>query len=552
MHSAKVVTLLVCLISGLLLERAVCHAQSMILLKPTASWSVSGKDDVQQLKHLAAGVGWEFEPNAESTARLKAIGIKAIRCINVDPLPGRFDEAGRFIVGKPDRLLAHLNTCREIGASPHIIIAQGLLEELRLKAEDIPEAQRGILGNQATQSVFGPKDWTKFQRYCEAYFEYVLIDQKFPDARFEVGNEPDIGGVLCPSPPKPANGSRSAYESYFNFYRNVALAAGQFEKDHPGVRVRLGGPALAWAFTFKFGDFNWAERFLRDCGEQKVKLDFLGLHFYGNISSLDGEFPANYPAFTEMLKTTKSARDRYCPGVPIWFTEWGASYQTSNDPASVINGNHIGAAWSAAFLDTMLQCGVEGALYLVSTDIRQQAKDGKWENVWGWPSLLVNPNVLTKPFPKAPYHVFDMISRLEGTRVEATRGGDTVNCFASADKEKKRITLLVWNYGCHIPEGGATVDNAVPEAVTLRVREADAFFGSRFVHVKRWLVSETSSNAYGLFREGAPLDERCELQQVDDGRLAIIDRVTDIGFHAPPSSVSFLTIEAATTAGQNG
>ena len=88
------------------------HTESIILLKPTATWSVTGKDDVQQLKRLASGVGWEFEPNAATTAGLRKIGIKSVRCINVDPLPGSFSPEGKFVVGKPDRLLAHLATCR--------------------------------------------------------------------------------------------------------------------------------------------------------------------------------------------------------------------------------------------------------------------------------------------------------------------------------------------------------------------------------------------------------------------------------------------------------
>jgi hypothetical protein len=530
-----------CLVVGLIAQ-PICHAESMILLKPTDSWSVTGKDDVQQLKRLASGVGWEFEPNADTTAGLKKIGIKTIRCINVDPLPGKFDKEGNFIVGKHDRLLAHLETCRKIGANPHIIIATGMAPELRLTVEDIPESQRGLFGNQTAQTIFGPRDWGKFRNYCEAYFQYVLIDQKFPEASFEVANEPNLGAFVHPHPPKPVRGSRAGYEAYFNLYKNVALAAGQFEKNHPGMHVKLGGPALAWAFTFKFGDFEWGERFLRDCGEQKVKLDFFGVHNYGNTNSLDGEYSTTYPSFTEMLKITKAARDRYCPGLPIWISEWGASYRTSNTPDSVINGNHIGAAWSAAYLNTMLQCGVDGAIYLVTTDIRKQSKDGKWENVWGWPSLFVNPNIFDKPYPKAPYHVLDMISRLEGTRVEASRSGKSVNCFASADKGKKRITVMVWNYDCKIPEFGLPAENATREAVILRIREADTFFGTRVIHMKRWLVSETVSNAFHLFQKDGKVDSRAELQQVDEGTFSVIDGVTDIGFAAPSSSVSFIEI----------
>jgi hypothetical protein len=97
----------------------------MIVIKPSVAWNVTGKDDLAQLKHLASGTGWEFEPNADTAAGLKAVGMKTIRCINVDPLPGQFAADGSFQVGQPDRLLAHLKTCRDVGAKLHIIIATG-------------------------------------------------------------------------------------------------------------------------------------------------------------------------------------------------------------------------------------------------------------------------------------------------------------------------------------------------------------------------------------------------------------------------------------------
>ena len=89
------------------------------------SLSVTGDDDIARLKHLASGVGWDFSPTSATTQRLKQIGIKIIRCINVD-LPGHFTDDGHFVVKEPNRLLASLATCRELKARPHIIIAQGV------------------------------------------------------------------------------------------------------------------------------------------------------------------------------------------------------------------------------------------------------------------------------------------------------------------------------------------------------------------------------------------------------------------------------------------
>jgi hypothetical protein len=319
-------------------------------------FSVTGGDDIAKLKHLASGVGWEFSPTPATTAGLRRIGIKTIRCINVD-LPGHFAKDGQYVIEEPNYLLGHLATCREVKARPHVVIGQTVPAALRLSEQDLSPSERGLMGSQASKATFGPTDWGRFRGYCKAYFQYVLVTKGFADAEFEVGNEPDIGGTIARRPPKPANGSAALYQAYFEWYRNVAQAAVEFEREHPSYKVRLGGPALAWAFTFKYGDFNWATRFLRDCGQQKIKLDFIGLHYYGNISSLDGQYPANFPSFVAMLANTQRARDRYCPGTPLCMTEWGPSYHTDNSPTARVNANHIGAAWSAAFLNAMLAHG---------------------------------------------------------------------------------------------------------------------------------------------------------------------------------------------------
>ena len=393
----------------------------VIRIKPSVDFNVTA-DDMARLKELAAGVGWEFEPNPETAEGLKRIGVKRIRCINVDPLDGTFDDNGQFHVGKPGYLGAHLDTCRAVGASPHIILATGVHPDLRVKAEDVKTDDERLMG-MLRSSVFGPSDWGRFRSYCKGVFQYVLLDQQFPEAAFEVGNEPDIAGPFpVEAPPRPERGSRALYEAYLKVYRNVAAAAAEFEAEHPGTRVAVGGPALAWAFTFRFGDFNWTEQFLRDCGAAKTKLDFIGLHFYGNIAPLRPADYGAYPSFSEMLRSARQWRDEFVPGVPFWFTEWGATYHTSLDPQSLHNGNHVGAAFAAAFLNEMLVGGVERAIYLVTTDLRQPF-DGEYKAIWGWPSLFTNPQV-HGTHPKAPYHVFQMLTRMAPRRIESMNPGE--------------------------------------------------------------------------------------------------------------------------------
>jgi hypothetical protein len=456
--------------------------------------------------------------------RLRAIGIRRFRCINVAPLPGEFDDRGDYHVGDHPRLAAHFRSCRAVGASPHMIIAPGAGQ--KDGADRLPS---GVVREDGV-------DWARFRRYCHALFRYVLVENGFSDAAFEVGNEPDIAEAITGL----GKGRRVNYEHYLETYRQVAQAAREYEAQNPGQRVRLGGPALAWAFSFRFGDFNWTERFLQDVGREKIKLDFLGLHFYGNISPLAGERTSGYPSFSRMMQMTRGWRDEYTPGVPIYMTEWGASYHTSNDPASVINGNHVAAAFAAAFLNEMLETGVDRAIYLVTTDIRSQ-QDGKWVTVWGWPSLFVNPNV-HGVHPKAPYNVFKVLAMMAPHRIEATAPGKGIDCIVSRD-DKSRLTALVWNYHRTVQEGGPGIEAAGHPTVAVQVQDASALWKTP-VRYRRWLVSETVSNAYHLFTAGQPLDHRCELQQVDEGAERIVDGMLSLEFEMPPSSVSLIQFES--------
>ncbi len=532
----------VALLSVFLVEGVGAAESNVVQIKPDVAFNVTAKDDIAQLKKLAAGVGWEFEPNAKTTAGLKRIGIKRIRCINVDPLPGNFDEKGNYHVDikKTSRIDAHLNTCREVGAIPHIIIAHGLHPDLRVKADDLETSDERILGLLETRR-YGPNNWTKFRNCIKAYFEYILVTCGITGAQFEVANEPDIGGGMVPKPPWPPKGSRKAYEAYLNLYRNVAQAAVEFETEHPNLHVRLGGPALAWAFTFRYGAFNWSEQFLKDVNAQRIKLDFIGVHYYGNISPISGEKKgANYPPFSEMFGKLAEWRDKYTPKAEMCITEWGGSYRTNlNEESMLHNGGNVGASFAAAFLKQMLVEGVDEALYLVTTDLRQN-NDGKWLSVWGWPSLFTNPHAVGT-HPKAPYHVFEMVHRMAPKRVEASDPSGTLGTIASVSAEG-RMTIMLWNHSHTIPEGGLGKETGKNEAMVLRIVGADKFFKSPSVQMKRQLVSKTVSNALYLYEQGEKLDGRAQLQTVDEAELRIADGLVEIAFLQPPSSVSFIEL----------
>lgn len=490
-----------------------------LTVRADARLSKSGGDDIGRLQRLAGGVGWEFSPNKLTADKLRQLGMRTIRCINVDPLPGRFDETGAYVFEPvPARLDAHLQTCRELGANPHIILAQGVPEVLRLSPAEV-QARTPIMGQSPAGHTYWNGDWARLRAYWKAYFRLVVIDCGFSRARFEVGNEPDINGQFPRLAGKQgAMGSRALYQAYLEVYRNASQAAQEFEAEHPGAKVTLGGPALAWAYSFKYGELNWATEFIKDVAAAKLKLDFLGVHFYGNIASLHGEYPAGYPPLAEMLATTQNARDRYLPGLAIEVTEWGASYHTNNRPEATVNANPIGAAWSAAFLNQLLESGVRTALYLVTTD--GQARDpagAGLKNVWGWPSLFVNPVQFGQPWPKAPAHLFSMIHVLAPQRVvlEGIRLESGINGIASTHPTTGEITVLLWNYQFQIPEGGLPVDMGAEAMVTLRTATNQLDGAPRPMRLERWLVSADTSNALAEFQATGRITSASELQRVE-------------------------------------
>ncbi len=537
-----------------------CRAVDVILVTPTIKVGLPGHSGIERLKVLAAGVNWDFQPDALTNAGLKKIGIKSMRLSNSDPvMAAHFAGQGQcrlrlaaFRSGQARRLAAGLATCRAVGASPNIVLGLIAPKQLWLPSSGASPGRRAEVIKSGSQWMYGPTNWRLYREYCRAFFKYVVIERKFPHAQFTVGNEPESGsGFLYPNWSRPAAGSRAAYEGYFKLYEEVARAAQSFEKKHPGRHVALG-TGFVWAFTFRFGAFNWTERFLQDCGARELPLAFLGFHFYGNEASLDGQYHANYPPFIQMLRATQTARDRYDPSVPITCTEWGASYHTTNQPNGIYNGTNLGAAYGMAFLDSLLQCGIkQPALLLATTDPAEKAADGKWNDVWGWPSLFTDPVVFGRPYPKALYNVFEMIHRLVGTRIQASRGR-MVHCLASADPRTKRLTVLLWNYHARLPEGDEPpVDYSACQAVVLRIRCPYRFFGAGTVRFKRWLVSRTVSNAYYLWKHAQLNEHRAALQEVDHGRFHIVAGQVDIGFSMPPSSVSLVEVYSAPDETQN-
>jgi hypothetical protein len=499
---------------------------------------------------LAKGVGREFSPNDATDAELKRLGINRLRCINVDPLPGSFDAKGDFVMTEPTLLLNHLKTCRKIGATPHICIAILLHPELKLAEENIPEAERGVMGNETKKNEYGPTDWTKFRTYYKRYFKYVLVEQGFRQARFEVGNEPDTAGIFVPRPPKPPRASRAAYEAYLEVYRNVAQAAAEFERENPGYRITMGGPAIT-TFAFKFGELNWAEQFARDCAQHKLRVDFFGLHLYGNMSSFRNpkDSLSGLPPLVTMIQTVQKAIAEHIPGTPLIITEWGPSYTTTDLSTAIINENHVGAAWCAEFLNTLRLEKIDSALFLLTTDPATRLADGTIENRRGWPALFLNPKSHKhKAYPKPIFHVLDMITKLAGQEIQLGTS-HPIGIFASIDKQTKRITLMAWNYDAIIPPNAPITDRSKSHVIDLAFKNLPTNMQTGQLRIRRWQVSENQANVSNVLAKKQVISvkntalPRIENKLVSSENGGFVHQIT-----MPPSSVTFIEIASQSIA----
>src|SRR5271170_6566130 len=115
--------------------------------------------------------------------------------------------------------------------------------------------------------VSPPKDWNKWDDLITRFSKH-LVDRyginEVSQWYFEVWNEPNID--FWAGQPRQS--------TYWDLYDHTARALKQVSP-----LLRVGGPATAQA--------AWADAFIRHCVENKVPVDFVSSHVYGNDSAKD-------------------------------------------------------------------------------------------------------------------------------------------------------------------------------------------------------------------------------------------------------------------------
>src|SRR5664279_844609 len=166
------------------------------------------------------------------------------------------------------------------------------------------------------QNVSPPKDWNKWDDMIAQFSKHLVERYGIDEVAqwyFEVWNEPNID--FWAGEPKQS--------TYWELYDHTARAI-------KGVnsRLRVGGPSTAQA--------AWADAFIQHCAANKIPVDFVSSHVYGNdraqdVFGTDEKIPRDQMVCRAVKKVHDQIRSSTMPNLPLIWTEYNASY--SNEPA---------------------------------------------------------------------------------------------------------------------------------------------------------------------------------------------------------------------------
>lgn len=260
-----------------------------------------------------------------------------------------------------------------------------------------------------------PKSWKRWGDLVEALARHLVSRYGINEVSqwyFEVWNEPNID--FWSGNPKES--------TYFHLYDVTARA---IKRVSP--RLRVGGPATAQA--------AWVSRFIQHCVQEKVPVDFVSTHIYGNDSpekvlGTHRAVPRDQMVYLAVRKVHDEVKASPRPNLPIIFSEFNATYLNQVD---VTDSPFIGP-WLA---HTIAQC--DGLVHILSywtfSDVFEEQGVAK-KPFYGGYGLIAVGNI-----PKAAFNDFKLLHELGSERLELN--SDSALATRRADG---RLAIAVWNY----------------------------------------------------------------------------------------------------------
>jgi len=264
-------------------------------------------------------------------------------------------------------------------------------------------------------NVSPPKDWGKWDGLITGFTKH-LIDRYGIDEvaqwYFEVWNEPNLDFW----------GGEPKQETYWELYDHTARTV---KSENP--RLRVGGPATAQA--------AWVDAFIKHCTENKIPVDFVSTHVYGNDSAKDvfgtnEDIPRDKMVCAAVNKVHTQIEASSKPNLPLIWSEFNASYKNEPD---VTDSTYMGA-WLA---DTIRQC--DGLVSIMS--------------YWTFSDVFEEQGVVKMPFyggygliaadgiPKPAYNAFKLLHQLGSQRIALDSDSAVLT-----RRDDGALVLAIWNY----------------------------------------------------------------------------------------------------------
>jgi xylan 1,4-beta-xylosidase len=281
-----------------------------------------------------------------------------------------------------------------------------------------------------------PKDYRKWDALIAALARHLVERYGIDEVSrwyFEVWNEPNLD--FWAGEPRQS--------TYWTLYDHTATSLKTVD-----VRLRVGGPATAQA--------AWVPAFIQHCKQNRVPVDFISTHVYGDDSAKDvfgsvEPIPRDRMVCRAVRKVHSEIQASPLPSLPLIWTEFNATFRNQTE---VTDAPYMGP-WLA---ETVRQCDglAQDMSYWTLSDVFEERGVVKTPFYGGY-GLLAAGSI-----PKPAYNAFALLHRLGDQRFMKDAEG---TLFTRRDDGA--LVLAIWNYA----DVGAP---ATARSVVLQVRHVDA------------------------------------------------------------------------------
>jgi xylan 1,4-beta-xylosidase len=260
-----------------------------------------------------------------------------------------------------------------------------------------------------------PADYKRWDEMILAFTRHLVDRYGLGEVQnwyFEVWNEPNIDFW----------DGKPAEATYYELYDHTASSVKAIS-----TKLRVGGPATAQA--------AWIDRFLDHCAKNKIPVDFVSTHVYGNDSSHDVFGTDENIGRADMVaravrKVYDQVKQSPLPNVEIHWTEYNATYMNQ---VNVTDSPFMGPwlAHTIAASDGL----VNTMSYWCVSDVFEEQGVVK-QPFYGGYGLSAAGNI-----PKAAFNAFALLHRLGFDRMDNPSPDALVTKRADGT-----IVMAVWNY----------------------------------------------------------------------------------------------------------